>query len=391
MMVEFALTGARIFDGERFHEDKAVLVKGGRIAGLVAERQVAAHVPRTVLDGGILSPGFIDAQVNGGGGVMLNDDPSVAAMEAISGAHQAYGTTSLLPTLITDRQPVIERAIEAAIDAVKGEAGIAGLHLEGPHLAPARRGAHLAEFMRPVDDRDLEAYTSAVKHLDTLLLTIAAEQVSPAQVARLTAAGVTVSLGHSDCSADDATRLFDAGARGVTHLFNAMSQLGNRAPGLVGAALDHPDVWCGIVADGHHVDPMTLRVALRAKRGQHGKGRIFLVTDAMALVGTQQSSFELNGRTITRSPGGLCPKLTLADGTIAGSDLDMASAIGFAVNALDVTLAEALAMATAYPARFLGMRDRGAIRAGLRADFVHLDDRLQVTATWRSGRNSKVG
>ena len=211
---------------------------------------------------------------------------------------------------------------------------------------------------------------------------MAAEQVTAKQVRELSEAGVTVSIGHSDCSSEAAEARFDAGARGVTHLFNAMSQLGHRAPGLVGAAIDHPSVWCGIIADGHHVDPKALRTALRAKRGE---GKLFFVTDAMSLVGSEQDSFTLNGRTVRRERGGFCSKLVLSDGTLAGSDVDMASTVRYGVTYLELTLAEALRMATLYPARFLRLEDRGHLSPGARADLAHLTDALEVTRTFISG------
>ncbi len=376
-----ALAGARIFDGERFHDDAALVFNGGAVEAILPEAALDGCVVHR-LDGGVLAPGFIDAQVNGGGGVMLNDRPTPDAMAEIAAAHRAYGTTSLLPTLITDETPVRGRAVAAAVEAVRAGAGVAGLHLEGPHLAPSRKGAHLAALMRPVDDADVALYARAAGEIGTLLVTLAAEQVTPAQVRALAEAGVIVSIGHSDATAEQAMRLFDAGARGVTHLFNAMSQIAHRAPGLAGAALDHAGVWCGIIADGHHVDPMALRLALRAKRGE---GRLFFVTDAMALVGSDADSFTLNGRLVRRSPGGLCPKLTLDGGVLAGSDLDMASAVRYGVAALDLTLAEALRMASLYPARFLRLGDRGLLRPGMRMDAVHLNAGLMVTQTWRAG------
>lgn len=387
MTKKIALRGARIFDGERFHDQHALVIDNGFIEAIVAQDLPGEHFEILTLQGGVLAPGFIDAQVNGGGGVMLNDVPAPDSMYQIAKGHRLFGTTSVLPTLITDTSKVRDAAIEAAVDAVRADKGIAGLHLEGPHLAPARKGAHLAELMRPVDADDVALYISTAAKIGTLLVTLAAEQVTPAQVRALSEAGVVVSIGHSDCTATDAFALFDAGARGVTHLYNAMSQITHRAPGLAAAALDHPGIWCGIVADGHHVDPISMRIALRAKRGD---AHLFFVTDAMALVGSQLQSFELNGRTVRRVSGGLCSKLTLDDGTIAGSDLDMASAIRYSVAELDLTLAEALRMASVYPAHFLRLNDRGTLKPGHRADLVHLDDGLHVTQTWRSGVSEKA-
>lgn len=375
-------TGARIFDGERFHEDSALIVAGGRVQAITGRNTVPEDAEVVTLNGGVLSPGFIDAQVNGGGGRMLNDDPSADSMYRIAEGHRPYGTTSMLPTLITDIGSATTAAIEAATEAVKANRGVAGLHLEGPHLSPARKGAHLAELMRPVGDADVKTFIRAREAIGTLLVTIAAEQVTPRQVQALNEAGIIVSLGHSDCTAEAAEALFDAGARGVTHLFNAMSQLGHRAPGLVGAAVDHPAAWCGIIADGHHVDPRALRIALRAKRGE---ARLFFVTDAMSLVGSTDDSFVLNGRTVYRQAGDFCSKVVLADGTLAGSNVDMVSTIRYGVGMLELPLAEALRMATSYPARFLQLSDHGHLWPGARADLVHINDAIEATATWISG------
>ncbi len=374
-------TGARIFDGERFHDERALIVKDGRVEAIVGLNDLPEGDVVT-LAGGVLSAGFIDAQVNGGGGRMLNDEPSPDSMYMIADGHRPYGTTALLPTLITDTAEATAAAIAAAKIAVKTNRGVAGLHLEGPHLAPARKGAHLAELMRPVEDRDVKSFIAAREEIGTLLVTMAAEQVTVSQVRELSEAGVIVSIGHSDSTSEAAEARFDAGARGVTHLFNAMSQLAHRAPGLVGAAIDHPSVWCGIIADGHHVDPKALRTALRAKRGE---GKLFFVTDAMSLVGSEMDTFTLNGRTVRRERGGFCSKLVLSDGTLAGSDVDMASTIRYGVTYLELTLAEALRMATLYPARFLKLADRGQLSPGARADLVHFTDAIEVTATWLNG------
>jgi N-acetylglucosamine-6-phosphate deacetylase len=384
-MARQALTGARIFDGTRFHENSSLLITNGTIEAIVPEAETVGDRERIRLAGGVVAPGFIDAQVNGGGGRMLNDDPSPASMYTIAEGHRPFGTTSLLPTLITDAEGTAEQAISAAIEAVSAGRGVAGLHLEGPHLAPSRKGTHLAKYMRPLAARDVEYLSAAAPQIGTLVATLAAEQVTEAQVSCLTKAGVIVCLGHTDTDAASAQRLFEAGARGVTHLFNAMSGLGHRQPGLVGAALDHPDVWGGIIADGHHVDPMALRVALRAKRGP---GRLFFVTDAMSLVGQEGDHFTLNGRTIWRRQGGYCSRLALEDGTLAGSDLDMASAVRFGIDYLDLSLGEALRMASVYPADFLCLHDRGRLMPGMRADIVHLGDDLHVRQTWLGGTAS---
>lgn len=374
-----AISAPRLFDGQTFHDRAAVLVDRGRIAAIMPLDRLPPDVPVDRVRG-LLAPGFVDAQVNGGGGVLLNDAPGAGAMATIAAAHRPFGTTAILPTLITDRPGAVTAAITGAVQA---GGAVAGLHLEGPHLAPARKGTHLADLMRPMSDADLAELVAAARALPALLLTVAAEQVTPGQVRALVTAGATVSLGHTDCTMEQAAALFAAGATGVTHLFNAMSGLGHRAPGLVGAALESPQVWAGIIADGVHVNPVALRIALRAKRGP---GRLFLVTDAMALVGSDRDSLTLNGRTIRRhaAPGAVS-RLTLEDGTLAGSDLDMATALRFAVQMLELPLDEGLRMASLYPATFLRLSDRGRIAPGCRADMVLLDKDLQVQRVWIGG------
>ncbi|MGY6633575.1 MAG: N-acetylglucosamine-6-phosphate deacetylase [Alkalilacustris sp.] len=376
------LSGAVPFDGHRLRPGCAVVVAGGRIVAVTA--QPPDGLARVELDGGILAPGFIDAQVNGGGGVMLNDAPTPRAMARIAAAHRRLGTTALLPTLITDSPEVTAEAMAAVREA---PAGVVGLHLEGPHLAPARRGAHLAEMMRPLTDADVAGYIAARRRVRRLLITLAPEMGSPEQISDLARAGVIVSLGHSDASASAAERAFDAGARGVTHLFNAMSGLDHRAPGLATAALLQRGIFAGIIADGHHVDARMVRLAMEAMGN-----RVFLVTDAMAPVGSAPAQgFRLHGREVRlrRFADGR-DRLELEDGTLAGSALDMAGALRFTAGPVRSGLVgqgveAALRRATSAPARFLRLADRGRLRPGARADLVHLSDTLQVRAVWFGG------
>jgi N-acetylglucosamine-6-phosphate deacetylase len=328
--------------------------------------------------GGTLAPGFIDAQVNGGGGVLLNDAPTPHTMEQIWLAHRRFGTCRLLPTLVTTRP----EAMGAALRAVRGAGeGILGLHLEGPYLSPLRRGVHDEEAMTAMTGDDADRLLSA--GVRCLVLTVSPEQVTPALVRRLVDGGIIVSLGHSDASYEEAMTLIDAGATGITHLFNAMSPLQNRAPGLVGAALDAGNVWCGFIGDGLHVSPATLRIALRAKRPP---GRLFLVTDAMPTVGSQIHSFSLGSRRIERRGD----RLVWIDGNgaevLAGAHLDMASAVRFCISALELTVDEALRMASLYPAQFLRLDgSHGRLAPGYAADIVHLDAGLEARRTWIAG------
>jgi N-acetylglucosamine-6-phosphate deacetylase len=315
--------------------------------------------------------------VNGGGGVLLNDAPTSGGVRKICDAHGKYGTTALLPTLITDSPAVTAKAVSAVKQAIAEQApGCLGLHLEGPFLSPERRGAHDATLIRSMTDADVDEILSL--GIETLLVTISPERIPPAMIRRLANGGVIVSLGHSNATYDQIMAAADAGARGVTHLYNAMSPLTHRAPGLVGAALDSGELWSGLIADGHHVHPAAIGVALRAKRQP---GRIFLVTDAMSTVGSDLEVIELNGRTVRRKDG----VLVLDDGTLAGSDLDMMSAVRFLVKQVGVELGEALRMASLYPAEFLGRSDLGRIVPGARADLVFIDDDLKARAVWRAG------
>jgi len=377
----FAVAGARIFDGRAWHDDAFLIVRDGSVQA-IAEK-APSSMPRIELEGGMLAPGFVDLQVNGGGGVMLNDDPSVRNIRTICAAHARFGTTALLPTLITDTREMTAAAIEAGAEAARQQVpGFLGLHLEGPHLSLARKGAHDPALIRPMDDADQKVLIAARRHLPVLLVTVAPESVELKRIRALSAAGVTVSLGHTDASYAKALDVVRAGASMATHLFNAMSQIGNREPGLAGAVLDSGTLSAGLIADGIHVDPATMGIALRAK---NGPARIFLVTDAMATIGTTMKSFMLNGRTISRQNG----RLTLEDGTLAGADLDMISAVRFVYETIGLELDEALRMASLYPAQAVGQGRRlGRFAPGSAANILHLSDTLDVRRVWIEGRQA---
>lgn len=376
-----AITGARIFDGDRWHESSALMIDGGKIAAIEKLRDVPGDARIVPMDGLSLVPGFIDLQVNGGGGVLLNEQPDIDGIRTICTAHARFGTTALLPTLITDTREVTASTIAAGLAAREaGVPGFLGLHLEGPHLSVSRKGAHDPALIRPMEQADLDRTVSARQGLDALLMTLAPESATNEQIAALHAAGVKVSLGHSDCGYKTAAAAVEAGAHMVTHLFNAMSPLGHREPGMVGAALDLGQLNAGLIADGFHVDPVSIGAALRAKRGP---GRIFLVTDAMSTIGTDMTGFFLNGREIFREGG----RLTLSDGTLAGADIDMASCIRFMRDQVGIDLEEALRMASLYPAEAIGMTGRkGRLTHGHDADFAVVDAGLGVVSTWIAGR-----
>lgn len=325
-------------------------------------------------------PGFIDLQVNGGGGVLLNENPGLSGLRQICAAHAKFGKPGLLPTLITDTYEITAKTVAAGKQPkAQGLPGFLGLHLEGPHLSIARRVAHDRQLIRQMEEKDIELMLSCKGKFDAMMITIAPENVAVEQVKRLSEAGFMVSLGHTDTTYETAKEYTSAGTRNVTHLFNAMSPLGHRQPGVVGAALDIGPLYAGIIADGIHAHPASMGVALR---GKNGPGKIFIVTDAMSTIGTDLKSFTLNGREILRQNG----RLTLADGTVAGADVDMIASVRFAHHALGLSVEEALRMASAYPAEAAWLDGRkGALTAGYDADFVGMTDDLGMKSTWIGG------
>lgn len=373
----FALVGARIFDGNAFHDGMAVLVDGPRITGVVAAADVPNGLGKVKLEGGLLAPGFIDVQVNGGGGVLLNASPDAEGVRAIADAHRKFGTTGMLPTVITDAPSVTQAALKAVRDArAQGAASVLGIHVEGPFLDPQRKGAHNAKFIRTLKDEDIEMLAGA--DCGTVMLTLAPNRVTPEQVLKLVSRGILVSLGHSEATAAEAHAALDAGATSFTHLYNAMSQLTGREPGMVGSALTDTRSFIGIIADGFHVHDGSLKLALAAT----SPDRFMLISDAMPPAAGGPDTFTLQGRTVSRVEG----RLQLEDGTLAGSTLTMDEALRYSVNRLGLPLEIALQMASRNPARFLGRRDLGVIAGGALASLVHLDDGLNVLQTWVEGR-----
>ena len=371
-----ALINGRVLTPKGLVEGLAVVIAKGRIAKVASARMLPKRTAVRDLEGGILAAGFIDVQVNGGGGVLFNDDPSVEAIEAIGRAHRRFGTTGFMPTLISDEFEAIARAIEATRQAIEwGVPGVLGVHIEGPFLSAERKGAHDARKFRKLDEPALKLLTS----LETgrTLITLAPEETTPQMIRRLVKAGAIVSAGHTNGTYAEVRAALDAGMSGFTHIFNAMSPLTTRAPGAVGAALDHQESWCGMIVDGRHVDPVVLRIALKCKPRE----KFMLVTDAMPTVGAARKQFVLQGRTI-KVKDGVC---VAPDGALAGSDLDMGQAVRNAMSMLGLTFAEAAAMASRHPARFLGRDDLGVIAAGRRASLVLLDDAFNVQTTWIDG------
>lgn len=379
-MSEFACINGRVLlpDGS-IAEDHGVIVRNGTISTIGASADCAAGLPTVDLRGNLLAPGFIDVQVNGGGGALFNDRPSVESLRTIGAAHAMFGTTAFLPTLISDDLDVIEQAYAAVNQAIAEQVpGVIGIHVEGPFLNVERKGIHPAGKIRELDDAGFRAVLANKPELT--LMTLAPECVHPETIKALTHAGILIFAGHSDASYTEMQAAFDAGLVGATHLFNAMSQLRGREPGVVGAALNNPDCWCCIIVDGVHVHPITLRLALQARGSLD---RFILVTDAMPTVGQDKKRFNLNGQTITVE-GGVCQN---ADGTLAGSDLSMAAAVGNCSALLGLTGPQSITLASGNPARLLGLDGRtGSLAPGLDADMIEISSEGVVERTWIRGR-----
>ena len=361
-----------------------IVTPGGIVAGsLSCENDIivdidgpAAPAGATVIDvaGGYLLPGFIDTQVNGGGGVLFNDETTVEGIAAIGRAHRAFGTTAYLPTLISDELAVIDAAMRATEDAIAaGVPGVVGLHIEGPFISKERKGIHDPAMFRTLD-AESKALLKSLKR-GRALVTLAPENCTPADISELRDAGVIVAAGHTNATYDTAKAALKAGVTGFTHLFNAMSPMTHRAPGVVGAALEDQNAWCGLIADGHHVDWAVLRIALRARPID----RFMLVTDAMPTVGSKQKTFMLNGRRI-HVENGVCVD---DNGTLAGSDLDMATAVRNTVQQVGRSIVETAVMAATAPAHFLGLGAvQGTLAVGQRADIVWMDKKLNLKGTF---------
>lgn len=371
-----AISGARILSGGLWHDDHALVMSRGHVAAILPAAELPTNTEVEHLAGGVLLPGFIDTQVNGGGGVLFNDHPTLEGIATIAAAHRHFGTTALLPTLISDDLDVIARAIAAVDEAIQSEVpGVIGIHIEGPFLNPAKHGIHDSAKFRTLDESAIDLLCS-LRHGKTLV-TLAPECAASGAIASLVSRGVIVAAGHSMASYEDMARAVAEGLSGVTHLFNAMTQLGSREPGLVGAAIDLGLV-SGVIVDGHHIHPAALRAAFRAKSARE----LMLITDAMPSVGHTASGFSLGGTWISADTDALRGP----DGTLAGSDLDMARALRNAVAMMNVDIVSASQMASGTPAAFLGLgSSHGSLVPGERADCVHLDDALTPQTTWIAG------
>ena len=375
--MKYAIKASSLFDGDHILEEQCILIEDGRVLDFVAAKDLPAGIPTTVLTEGILAPGFVDLQVNGGGGVLLNTAPCRESVNVMTQSHRASGTTAMMPTVISDTREVQQAAIDAVVEARSaGNRGVLGVHLEGPFLDTAKRGAHRADMIRLPHTEDFE-WLAGLGDLP-VIVTVAPEHIPPGRIQSLVNAGIMVCAGHSNASYQQIKSAVAEGLRGFTHLYNAMGPVTAREPGVVGAALDSDTTWAGIIVDGHHVHPASIRLAHRTKP----TGKLLLVSDAMATVGSENPEFDLYGERIREEEG----KLVNAEGALAGSAIGMIDAVRISNTEVGLPLEECLRMSSLYPAQFL-KRDfeLGRIAAHYRADFVHFDENFRVLATWVAG------
>jgi N-acetylglucosamine-6-phosphate deacetylase len=376
--MNYAIQVETLFDGQQWLEDHAVVVEDNYVARVLPTCDLPSQLERKILTEGILAPGFIDVQVNGGGGVMLNNTPGRESVDRMTAGHRPTGTTGMMPTLISDTRENQQAGIEAVRAAqAAGNEGVLGIHIEGPFFDLEKRGAHKAGVIRPPEAEDID-WLSSLGDMN-VIVTLAPDHTQPGQVRQLADAGIRVCAGHTNASYEQIKSAVAEGLAGFTHLFNAMSPLAGREPGTVGAALDSDSTWVGIIADGHHVHPASIQIAHRMKP----PGKLLLVTDAMSTVGGEDSFFEIYGERIQERDG----RLINSEGALAGSAIGMIDAVRIATTEVDLPLEESLRMASLYPAAFLGLDHQlGRIASGYRADFVHFDRDYKVHGTWVAGR-----
>ncbi len=372
-MTSYRLHAHQLFDGLSFKKHQVLTIADGKVTAIDDDVATADEVAQ-----GLVVPGYIDLQVNGGGGVLFNDSPSLSNLKTIIAAHCQFGTTGMLPTLITDKVEVMAQAADAMAQAIAEKVpGILGIHFEGPHLSKAKKGTHAEQYIRPISPQEWQILER--KDIGQILVTLAPETVAVEDIKRMVSLGIKVCLGHTNADFATAQAAMDAGADGYTHLFNAMSALQGRAPGVTGCALLNDQASCGIIIDGHHVDYTTAKLALKVKP----QGKVFLVTDAMSTIGTEQTESSFFDRTVYLKDG----RLTSTTGELAGAALDMATAVKNAAEGLSIGLAEAIRMASQYPADYINQGEiRGNIRVGSQADLILLNQQHDVESTWIAGK-----
>ena len=372
-----ALLGSQIFCGERFYDDHALLVEGKSIVDIVDKNNTPDNFNKIELDQGILAPGFIDLQVNGGGGVLFNNSPNKESLNTIIKAHQFFGTTSVMPTVISDSLEVLEQCIKTVTEEIKNNSSLLGIHIEGPFFNTKYRGVHQKQYISTINSDYLNLFESLKGF--PVMLTLAPECISSQQLKHLTSLGIKTLAGHSDATYDELDDAIKNGLDGFTHLFNAMGQISAREPGVVGSALHFENTFASIIVDLHHVHPSLIQLAYQLKP----KGKLFFISDSMATINHGKPSFELYDEVVNESDG----RLVNSEGKLAGSSITQIDAVKNAYQKCNIPLNQALAMASRYPAEYLGIENHlGSLKPGYRANLVHFDSNFKVHNAWVSGK-----
>ena len=371
-----ALLGSQIFCGERFYDHHALLIDGNSIIEIVDENNIPKAFNKIELNQGILAPGFIDLQVNGGGGILFNNRPTKESLNTIINAHQFFGTTSIMPTVISDSVKVLTKCTRAVTQEIKKNSALLGIHMEGPIFSLKYRGVHQKKYISKLSSEYLELFSNLKEY--PVILTLAPECISLKDLNHLASLGIKIMAGHTDASYDELEQAAKNNLNGFTHLFNAMSQMSAREPGAVGAALDFDNLYASIIVDLHHVHHSLIELAYQKKP----IGKLFFISDSMATINHGEPTFELYDEVVSEQNG----RITNAEGKLAGSSITQIDAVKNAYQKCNIPLDHALAMASRYPAEFIGVdRYLGSLKPNYRADLVHFDSNFKVNNVWTSG------
>ena len=375
-----ALIGAQLFSGKEFFDNRALLIDGENIIDIINEHDIPKNFEIQKLNGGILSPGFIDLQVNGGGGKLFNNSPDKESLNTIIEAHQHFGTTSIMPTVISDSLNVLKKCTTTISEAIENNKSLLGVHIEGPFFNVKYRGVHQKQYINTINSDYLNLFENLKDF--PVMLTLAPECISTKQLKHLKSLGFKILAGHTDASYDQLEEAIKYGLDGFTHLFNAMGQISAREPGVVGSALTFDNTAASVIVDLHHVHPSLIQMAYKQKP----QGKLFFVSDSMATIHHGEPSFELYDEIVSESKG----RIINSEGKLAGSSITQIDAIKNAYQSCNIPLNEALAMASRYPAEYLGVANYlGSLKSGYRADLTHFDLDFQVQNVWVAGKQLK--
>ena len=375
-----AITGSKLFNGIDFIEHKALLIEDQYIAGIVNKDAIPTDFQVKKIEGGILSPGFIDLQVNGGGGKLFNNSPNKESLNTIISAHQYFGTTSIMPTVISDSLNILQKCTDTISNEIDNNHSLLGIHIEGPFFNVKYRGVHQKQYINTINASYLNLFETLDKF--PVMLTLAPECISIKQLKHLKSLGFKILAGHTDANYDQLEEAVKYGLDGFTHLFNAMGQISAREPGVVGSAFDFDETSASIIVDLHHVHPSLINLSFKQKP----KGKLFFVSDSMATINHGEPSFELYDEVVSESNG----RIINSEGKLAGSSITQIDAIKNAYQKCSIPLESAISMATLYPAEYLGVSDYiGQLKKGYRADLAHFDSNFHVQNVWLAGKQIK--